>query len=163
MADYMLVRGVNHFVPHAFDLAPFPDMDCPPHFYAHGRNPQFHEFKYLMGYMNTMSNVLTGKHIVPIALLYHAEAEWSGEYMLTQKPAAELARNAIDYDIVPIDFLTENEYGMELIGSDKLTINENDFKALVIPYAEALPIELLNKVSEYAKPGISCLFCRWTT
>lgn len=36
LADYMLVRGVNHFVPHAFDAAPFPDADCPPHFYAHG-------------------------------------------------------------------------------------------------------------------------------
>lgn len=40
IADHMLVRGINWFTPHAFSMAPFPDWDCPPHFYAHGDNPQ---------------------------------------------------------------------------------------------------------------------------
>lgn len=40
IADHMLVRGINWFTPHAFSMAPFPDWDCPPHFYAHGNNPQ---------------------------------------------------------------------------------------------------------------------------
>ena len=39
IANHMLVRGVNYFVPHAFSMAPFPDPDCPPHFYAHGEDP----------------------------------------------------------------------------------------------------------------------------
>lgn len=34
LTDHMLVRGVNHFVPHAFSQKEFPDWDCPPHFYA---------------------------------------------------------------------------------------------------------------------------------
>lgn len=32
IADHMLVRGINWFTPHAFNMAPFPDWDCPPHF-----------------------------------------------------------------------------------------------------------------------------------
>ncbi|MFR6327621.1 MAG: hypothetical protein ACLUOI_01455 [Eisenbergiella sp.] len=36
LTDFMLVRGINVFVPHAFSPKDFPDPDCPPHFYAHG-------------------------------------------------------------------------------------------------------------------------------
>jgi hypothetical protein len=44
LADHFLVRGINYFVPHAFSLKPYPDPDCPPHFYAHGHNPQYRHF-----------------------------------------------------------------------------------------------------------------------
>lgn len=40
LVDYMLVRGVNRLVPHAFDCAPFPNADCPPHFGADGQTPR---------------------------------------------------------------------------------------------------------------------------
>ena len=58
LTDFMLVRGINCFVPHAFSMR-FPDPDCPPHFYARGRNPQFRAFGVLMQYMNRMSHILT--------------------------------------------------------------------------------------------------------
>ena len=57
MADFMLVRGVNRFVPHAFSPKEFPDDDCPPHFYAHGKNPQFESFKKLMTYMTRTAHL----------------------------------------------------------------------------------------------------------
>lgn len=44
-----LGNGHICFVPRAFDPAPFPDPDCPPHFYAHGHNPQYRHFGALMG------------------------------------------------------------------------------------------------------------------
>ena len=153
LADYMLVRGVNYFVPHAFDPAPFPDADCPPHFYAHGHNPQYPEFGLLMGYMNRMAALLAGRHIAPVALLYHAEAEWSGDYMLTQKPAAVLARSAIDYDILPKDYLLGAEFS-----EGGLLVNGERFRALVIPWAEALPAALLEKVSGWLAAGLPVYF-----
>lgn len=153
LADYMLVRGVNYFVPHAFDPAPFPDADCPPHFYAHGHNPQYPEFGLLMGYMNRMAALLAGQHIAPVALLYHAEGEWSGDYMLTQKPAAQLARHAIDYDIVPRDYLLSAQ-----VTEGRLGINGEQFRALVIPWAEALPASLLTRLSSWAAAGLPVYF-----
>jgi len=36
--DHMLVRGINHFMLHAFSPKDS-DEDCPPHFYARGENP----------------------------------------------------------------------------------------------------------------------------
>lgn len=149
LTDYMLVRGVNYFVPHAFNPAPFPDSDCPPHFFAHGHNPQYMEFHILMQYMNRMADLLSeGNHITPVAVLFHAEAEWSGEYMLTQKPAAELARHCIDYSIVPAEYILDSE-----VSDSKIKIREQEYKALVIPYAEALPVEFIHVVNTYVQSG----------
>ena len=127
LSDYMLVRGINQFVPHAFNAAPFPDPDCPPHFYAHGHNPQYPEFRQVANYLNRMSAVLSGTHVAPVALLYQAEAEWSGEFMLTQKPAARLARNGIDYELVPCEVLKA-----DTAKDGALHLNGMQFRALVI-------------------------------
>lgn len=86
LADHFMVRGINQFVPHAFSPAPFPDPDCPPHFYAHGHNPQYRHFGKLMGYMNRVSTLISGGHRASCAaVLYHGEAEWAGKAMLPAK------------------------------------------------------------------------------
>ena len=85
LVDHFLVRGVNHYVPHAFSAKPYPDPDCPPHFYAHGHNSQYRHFGALMNYLNRMCALINdGTRITPAAILYHAEAEWSGDYMLVK-------------------------------------------------------------------------------
>ena len=151
ITDYMLVRGVNEFVPHAFDPKEFPDFDCPPHFYAHGKNPQFEDFGILMKYMNRMSHLLSGGvHHAPVAVLYHGEAEWSGEYMLEQKPCAVLTRNQIDFDIVSQEMCVKSE-----ISTKGMTINQETFRALVVPYAEALPKAFLEKITVAARQGFA--------
>ncbi len=150
ITDHMLVRGVNEFVPHAFNPKEYPDADCPPHFYAHGRNPQYPAFKLLMDYTNRMSHLLSGGiHRAPIALVYHGEAEWSGDYMLLQKPAAELTRNQIDFDILPIDILLKSA-----VWQGVLEVNREIFKAVVVPYAEALPKVFLEKLLQFAEEGL---------
>jgi len=150
ITDYMLVRGVNEFVPHAFDPKEYPDTDCPPHFYAHGKNPQYPDFRKLMEYTNRLSHLLSGGvHRAPVAVSYHGEAEWSGDYMLTQKPCAELCRNQIDYDIVPAEMVISGH-----VEEGKLCVNEERFEALVIPYAEALPAAYLRKLAQAAGDGL---------
>lgn len=77
MADFMLVRGVNFFVPHAFSPKSGIDEDNPPHFYTHGDNPQFAGFCRLCQYMERMASLLDGglRHSCA-AVLYHGEGEW---------------------------------------------------------------------------------------
>lgn len=143
IADHMLVRGINEFCPHAFNPKAYPDTDCPPHFYAHGRNPQYPEFYILMKYINRTAHLLSGgTHRAPVAVLYHGEAEWSGDYMLMQKPCALLTRNQIDFDIVPQEAVIDAE-----IISRRLCMNKERFRAIVVPYAEALPVACLKKTS----------------
>jgi len=129
ITDHFLVRGVNQFVPHAFSPKEFPDPDCPPHFYAHGHNPQYRHFQKLMFYMNRVCHLTNGgRHIAPAALLYHGEAEWSGDYMYLQKPARELMESQIDFDILPPDIFE---------GLDKeLHVNGETYQTLIVPYAE---------------------------
>ena len=127
MTDHMLVRGVNHFVPHAFDMAPYPDSDCPPHFYAHGNDAQYRYLPLLMNYTNRISELLSdGVHVATSLILYHAEAEWSGEAMLFQKPAKELTRNQIDFDVISIEMLKEAK-----VLNNQIVLHGEKFKILL--------------------------------
>ncbi len=150
LTDHMLVRGVNQFVPHAFSPKEYPDPDCPPHLYANGHDPQYRYLSVLTKYMNRVSHLLSdGLHIAPAAILYHGEAEWSGDYMLFQKPARELTQHQIDFDVISVDLLLAAE-----VQNQKFEINGEQFSALIIPYAEALPALFLEKLCEMAAAGI---------
>ena len=123
LANHFLVRGVNYYVPHAFTGKDFPDRDCPPHFYAHGHNPQFRHFGYLMPYMNRISDLFDGgKPVIDATILYNAESYWMGEAMYVQEPARALAENQREFLFWPVDKLE--------------TIPK---KPLIVPACEHLP------------------------
>lgn len=106
LADHFMVRGINYFVPHAFSPKAFPDPDCPPHFYAHGHNPQYRHFGELIKYMNRVCALISsGERAADAALLYHAETEWQGgEFVPNEKMARLLEENHLSFDIVPRDY-----------------------------------------------------------
>lgn len=154
ISDHMLVRGVTHFIPHAFSMKNFPDKDCPPHFYARGENPQNRYMKILFNYINRISHLLSGgKHIASVGVLYHAEAEWLGDYMLFQKPARELMQNQIDFDVMSVELVCNS-----IVKENKYYINDESFESLVIPYSEGIPQKLLEKIDELTNYGIPVIF-----
>jgi hypothetical protein len=102
-----------------------------------------------MRYTNRLCGLLSGgTRPAPVAILYHAEAEWSGgEYMLTQKPARQLLDNQIDFDVIPADVFAEHEnYQTSFEGG--LQVNTRYYKALVIPAAKFLPAAAARAVAE---------------
>lgn len=155
IADHMLVNGVNFFVPHAFSMKNFPDPDCPPHFYAHGNDLEFSDMDILSDYINRVASLISGgKHGGNVGLLYHAEAEWSGEYMLFQKPARVMMENQIEFDVVSADMLLNDA----MMQKDGFVINEKPFNILIIPYAERLPERLIVKIIELSEHGTDVVF-----
>lgn len=157
LTDFLLVRGINHFVPHAFS-PDYPDPDCPPHFGAEGHDPQFEGFIHLMNYTNQAAHLLYGgEHITSCAILYHAEGEWmnnKGGYMFTQVPAKALLDNHLCYDIICLEMLEK-----ATAENGKLIVNGESYGALVIPYARVLP-EALSAITErLTKAGVPVLFC----
>lgn len=106
--DHMMVRGINHFVPHAFSITD-PNPDCPPHFYAQGNNPQFAIFPDLMRYANRVCELISdGRALLDAAVLYPAKAYWTGKPCESLSGVCkELMTHQIDFNIVPEDFLTE--------------------------------------------------------
>ena len=134
LADHFLVRGINHFVPHAFSPKAFPDPDCPPHFYAHGHNPQYRAFGALCRYINRAAELLHGgRHVSPVAVLYSAEAVWADKETAMESHAVSrpLTEHQIGFDFLPQDvFLTPEAYhayigqGHERIGQEQERIGQ---------------------------------------
>lgn len=157
LTDHICVRGANFIIPHAISMR-FPDADCPPHFSAHG-NPQWRYFPIWAQYANRVCHLLTGgQHIAPVAVLYHAEAEWAGAYEPFEKAVKALAQRQIDCDIVPIDLLlTLNEANCH---DAIFTIHQETFQAIVAPYAEYLPAACLRQLLALARRGVPVIFLR---
>jgi hypothetical protein len=155
ITDHMLVRGINHFVPHAFSQAGFPDPDCPPHFYARGKNPQYRYYRELNRYTNRISHLLSGgRHVASVAVLYHAEAEWSGMAMPFHKPVKALMQGQVDCDVLPGDILL----GSASVLGGKLLVEAESYDCLIVPYCEALPAGLLSRLVELVEQGLPLLF-----
>lgn len=140
LLDHFMVRGINHFVPHAFSAKEYPDPDCPPHFYAHGNHPQYRHFGALMAYGNRVLELLNGGvHIAPAAVLYHGESEWMGEAMASDVVGHQLYDHQIDYDYIPQDvFLPENAYNMEITydterAEGSFRVNTQNYRVLIVP------------------------------
>jgi hypothetical protein len=106
ITDAVCARGGNVIAPHAFSPREYPDPDCPPHFYARGNNPQWPLFSVWSGYASRVCGMLSGgEHIAPVAVLYHAEAEWGGGHEPFEKAVKALMRDQIDSTVVSADHM----------------------------------------------------------
>lgn len=154
LTDLMLVRGINHYVPHAF-TPKFPDHDCPPHMFARGENPQFSRFRLLMDYMNRICHIMNGGvHISSAAVLYDAEACWcGGRFMYTDKIARYLTEHQLDFDIVSADYLERAE-----IGEGTFRLADETYPALIVPYAEYLTRKTLDTIRHLSSQGVPVFF-----
>ncbi|MBQ4301338.1 MAG: hypothetical protein II765_07360 [Lachnospiraceae bacterium] len=159
LADHFIVRGVNHYVPHAFSAQPFPDPDCPPHFYAHGHNPEYKAFGHLMKYMNRAIELISGgRHIAPVAVIYHGEAEWTGKSMPAEKVARVLTENQVDFDFVPFDAFADKKAYNTVISESGLTVNGNRYEAVVVPYMQFIDQTFAGDIAEITSAGVPVYF-----
>ena len=159
MADHFLVRGINFFVPHAFSPRKFPDPDCPPHFYAHGHHPQYRHFGEICGYMNRVATLTSsGKHCVPVAVLYNGESEWADSgAMAFEVPLRALYDRQIDCHVIPADVFAEKAYYQTKMGNP-LVVNGQVYHGLVVPETKALPMTAARGLEELAGLGFPVFF-----
>lgn len=159
LADHFLVRGVNYFVPHAFSGKAFPDPDCPPHFYAHGHNPQYRHFGALMAYMDRVATLTSaGPHEAPVAVLYHGEAEWCDpEAMPFEQVVRPLYDGQIACRVLPADVFGEPERYKTKLG-DPLVVNGQAYHAFVVPGARRMPAAAARGLAALAEAGLPVFF-----
>ncbi|MBP5729983.1 MAG: hypothetical protein J6X19_02155 [Clostridia bacterium] len=153
LLDHMLVGGINHFVPHAFSPK-FPDPDCPPHFYARGRDRQYPAFGMLMRYMARLSHLLSGgNYPADVAVLYNAEAEWCGGRTETLQQTAKLLDRAhFAFDMIWEDLLPEC-----VVTGDRLRVRDREYAALIVPESRLLPEQMLAQLQALADAGLPVL------
>lgn len=156
LTDHMLVRGINQFTPHAFSMEE-DDRDCPPHFYARGKNPQFGCFTELMKYMNRAAAMLSeGRHVAQAAVLYHGEMEWAaGQTGLFQKPVRALMERQLDCDVIPADVLTD---GRAEVLDGCLHLHEESYVCLIVPECRVLPDRIADAIIQAAAKGLPVFF-----
>ena len=155
LVDFLLVRGTNHFVTHAFRPEAM-DIVHAPHFGATGDiEPQFKGICKLFTYINKASHLLQGAHVASVGVLYHAFAEWynTNDYMTTEKVAKCLYDNHLDYDVIAEDVLKNVS-----VENEKLKILQAEYDCLIIPYAPSLPRELTERLHALEKQGGKVLF-----
>ena len=160
LLDHLLVRGVNYFVPHAFSPL-FPDPDCPPHFGADGKDPQYEGFSKLMDYGNKAAHLISGGVMqTDAAILYHADTEWmnlSGDAMLDQVPAKVLYDAHIDYDILPADCFVDGSGSRVYpakVEDGMLAVGKQRYRYLVLPAAKAYPKPLEDAIAAIEQAGV---------
>ena len=155
LTNHMLVRGINYFTPHAFSMK-YPDRDCPPHFYARGENPGFECFRELMKYMERGSRFLSrGIHQADAAILYHAEAEWTGgKTMYFHKPGRVLMEAQLDYDVIPADCFIN---GDAIVENSRLFINEENYPCFILPYGEYVVKEVAEFIIREQSNGLTTI------
>ena len=147
LADHMLVRGVNYYVPHAFSPKKH-DPDCPPNFFDTGENALYPYFKDIMDYMNRVCHLHNGGiHVPTAAILYDAEAQWVGRNRLPLEKCGKALYDAmLDYDILPADVLEQiDENG---------NLNGEHYPCLIVPYYEGMPESVADKLKNLSLPVI---------
>ena len=159
--DHFMARGVNRFVPHAFSPKAFPDPDCPPHFYAHGENPQFRAFGELMAYTNRVCHLIDGGiGEAKAALLYHGESQWAGAYESNILACRTLTQNQINFLIVPADVFGNREESRTVFDKEKklLWINGTECRVLIVSGCEYLTRDSADFVLEAMDAGFPVIF-----
>ena len=153
-ADHMLVRGINYFVPHAFTLQKN-DTDCPPHFYADGKNPHYPYLEPLMAYINRCAHLLSGgAAAIRCGILYDAESGWTAEQSLrTEDVAKQLAQQQVDYHIIPFDAIKT-----AAVCDGQYRIGRGTYTALLIPHRSYLPQSMADCFVRLAESGVLVLF-----
>ena len=141
--DHLLVNGINNMIP------------AEP--YAAGFSPEY--TRQINDYLNRMCHLMNHtKAVIKTAVLYHADGEWfQGDYQYFQKPAGELARHQISYDVIPSDVFGDTDlYATDM--SNGLTINGNRYEALIIPATEALTQAVADFLEKAKQVGFPVFF-----
>lgn len=152
--DHMMVRGINNFIP-AWNLVNSSNEKCS----RYEGDPQFRYNHIMTAYTNRICNLLSnGVHIAPVAVLYHAEAEWSGDYMQFEKPVRVLLQNQIDCDILPADVFAERDAYQTSVYNKSLMINQEAYQALIIPYSRYLTTAVAEFIEESIQQNFPVFF-----
>ena len=139
LANHMLVRGINHFVPHAFFHSEGL-TDCPPHFLVGNAMSVNQSQKMLFAYMTKLSSLLSdGDSEADTVVWYNAEAEWSGKtFTSLNRVAKQLTEAQVAFCFADTDTLAN-----AVLGDNSFDISGHSYKKLIIPTFEKLPEEII--------------------
>lgn len=112
-----------------------------------------------MKYANRMCELLNdGKHKAPVAVIYHAEGEWTGRTLYSHKIGRILAEAQIEYDYLPLDVFAEKKNYRTRYEEGALSVNEQKYKAVIVPGMEYITGEFALAAREMQAKNIPVIF-----
>ncbi|MEX1030232.1 MAG: glycosyl hydrolase [Paenibacillaceae bacterium] len=151
LTDWQTARGTNWYVPHAFSPL-FPDLDCPPHFYAGGNNPQWPFFHQWATYANRSCLMLRdADHVCSIAVLYPAESHWAGDDVQLDTVSKVLMEQQYDFNILSCDLLVDST--RSVIDQGQLIIGKEQFRTIILPGINTIPLQALERLEAFVRSG----------
>ncbi|MEI6645632.1 MAG: glycosyl hydrolase [bacterium] len=158
-ADHVQVSGINFLIPHSFNpRAPF-DTDCPPYFYNGGFEPRYPLFRVWADYSSRLTLMLTGgRHICPVAVLFSGNTKQVGAYTPPDDFTTVLQDALYDCDWLPFELLEKAEVRSQKSGVNgtRRTMLKNEqesYRVVVVPAAEAITFDALEKVKAFYETG----------
>jgi hypothetical protein len=108
--------------------------------------------------MNRVSDLFNdGRRIASIAILYHAEAEWTGRSMPFEAVLRRLYDRQINYDVIPADvFATPEEFNATF--DEALIVNTQHYKALIIPESQFITKKTAKTIEFLVKSGFPVFY-----
>jgi len=175
--NFFMAHGINHYVPHAFSMVPplcFKTTDertdfnadtlppgytltyMAPTFYASGLNPQYRQFKEIVGHVQRTCHLISkGTHRPDVAVHYSAEPDWIGCKVQPFDQVNEtLTRGGFDFDILSTDML----FSRCRVKDGRLLSDGESYGALIFPMSELFPRRILAKVQKFAAAGLPVIF-----
>ena len=152
LVNLCIAQGINYFIPHAFSHH-FGLEDCPPHFYAGGKYSITDHHKLLFKYMNKLTDKFSGGEAeMDYAVLYHAQAEWSGNnFSAIDDVMKILSDYQLGADIVDFSYLKKAKSCV-----DGIIISNRKYKKLICPYFENMP-EKYKSILDGLGDNVMCL------
>ncbi len=176
--NHTLICGVNNYVPHAYAI-PVPKVFesqqdrenaagsvtppgycmtyLPPTFHAGGYNPQYKVFCDIIKYVQRVCHITsTAQHKPDLAVYYCAESDWMncGSYRSMDDVSMKLIRSGYDFEFLPMETILNESAAV----NGKLAVNNEQYKALILPMSEIVPEALLKKIAEFAERNIKVFF-----
>ena len=137
IADHMIVRGVNYFLPCTYSTDEFRGYHHPPFLNLKDKNALYPHIGTIMNYLNRSAHLLSdGIHVPSCAIFYDAHGHWAnGDFLKAQDLAKVLYDNRFDYDILPIEYVKQIDANGVL--------NGEKYPILLLPYASYLPTDVI--------------------
>jgi len=176
--NHTLICGINNYVPHAYAI-PVPQVFeshqdrenaagsvtppgycltyLPPTFHAGGYNPQYKVFCDIIKYVQRVCHITsTAQHKPDLAVYYCAESDWMncGSYRSMDDVSMKLIRSGYDFEFLPLETILNEAAAV----NGKLAVNNEQYKALILPMSEIIPEALLKKIAEFADSNIKVFF-----
>lgn len=150
LTDWQAVRGINHFILHAFNPQ-WPDLDCPPYFYDGGLNPQWPYFEAYVRYVNRLSWIFReGRHVASLLLLYPGALGYAGTSTPIEDVQQVLQENQYDYDLIPVRELMDKVRTEDGV----LELGKETYRGVVVPGMDTLTAALCDRLAKLAESGI---------